>query len=199
MKRLLVGLLLFFAPSCAALSLTPANPFDTVRALTNAEGNIMCSAVVIAPDRALTAAHCLEPIMSVDGVKVERTAIFNGTDSALLDAPGLQCPCAEIGTPKVGDKAVAIGFPAGGPKRVTAEVEIKFIGILKDFAPWILSEHREFPMIGIHDFVLIPGDSGGGLFVGDKLVGTNSAMIMMPPYGLPFGNVFSPIPDALLH
>jgi hypothetical protein len=79
-----------------------------------------CSGTVIAPDRVLTAKHCIDAaayIRDRDGIW-HRTAggrIHDTQDAAVLWVPGIRCPCAPIASHIVmqNAEARAVGFPLG--------------------------------------------------------------------------------------
>lgn len=186
--RYLVCVLLVLLPGC---QLGISDPAPTVRLLTT-DGKHVCSAVVIKPEVALTAKHCVdEPKLAVDGFAVTGIAPGEG-DVATLTVPGLQCPCAPIGKrPAIGSKAHAIGFPGthGGVRRVTPEAFVYKVGAASEIFPWL-------EIVGTFIYtlpsVLSPGDSGGGLFQwqggGWRLIGINSHVL--------YSNPFIPLPHV---
>lgn len=194
MRKFLAGVVLFLVPGCYW-----QDPAATVRKL-EAPGVGWCSAVVIAPDTALTAKHCLGPeTLLVDGHKVTAAVPSPDEDIAVLTAPGLACPCAEFGKkPKPGDKVKAIGFPGSlkGEKRTTKETTVKLIGPPSAILPFIpLTE----TYIYTKESILETGDSGGGLFVQEwdgswSLVGINSHIIYANPFfPIPLTSGFVPV------
>lgn len=129
-----------------------------------------CSAVVVAPGKAYTAQHCTDVPGTVveQGGKYLPVAVVNIPDPvkdfAILEVPGLECPCAQPVGPEyvnslpTGVPVAAIGFPYG-ELRVTYGT---MFGYLTMFGP------------GGDTYVLIatsaradPGNSGGGLFARD--------------------------------
>jgi len=120
-----------------------------------------CSAVTIAPNTALTAAHCSAiskmTIEMDNGVRypvVAWMAAMNGQDLMLLMAPGLSCPCAKAPAYKAqaDEPALAGGYPWGLAKFVTH-------GSIQGR---IMYESSEYVLT---DTPIAPGNSGGGLFV----------------------------------
>lgn len=163
-------------------------PMETVRAIS-VEGDVTCSAVVVAPNVAITARHCLSRGLEVDSIAVAyiTAAAPENEDIAMLYAPGLLCPCAVLGErPAVGSPVLAIGFPQGGARRITAVALVRLIGKPVDIAPF-----EQHP-IATGDFIITDapildyGDSGGGLFTIQDgewvVVGVNSIGIPAAPY-----------------
>jgi hypothetical protein len=158
-------------------------PAETVRVIANAEGKKYCSAVVVAPDHALTARHCISYGMRVDGVDVAYVTapLVQHEDAALIAAPGLECPCAFIGElPAPGDTVVAIGFPGAldGKQHVTESAKVRAVLRLREFAPWAQGPLAAGTFIFTDKPILLAGDSGGGLFALQDgqwvLIGINS-------------------------
>jgi len=153
-KRWIVAaLLLAFATAAYAL-----NPFAdaraTVRLVTGDPATRTCSAVVIAPEVALTAKHC-EVIagMLVDGKPAKIVKSHAVEDVTLLSVPGLACPCAEVSTvrPMLDETMLFIGWLYGDFK-MTARGE--YLGTTKD----------EGASYGVGVAPAGPGISGGGVF-----------------------------------
>lgn len=208
--RVLLAALLFVLPACATLG--TANPEATVRhflgKLPKVEGQeqkyASCSAVVIHPGVALTAKHCLvDGEITVGGLAVTATDPEPTRDIAVLAVPGLQCPCATIGSkPAVGDPVLKIGFPgkAGryGKQHISDEVAISVIGSVQDVVPWVPEGELPGTFIFTEKNILAPGDSGGGLFALQygtwRLVGINSFMLAANPFmPVPVTSGFVPI------
>lgn len=149
----------------------PAVPADTVRVVQDADSDKVCSAVVIAPNRAVTARHCVSYGMAVDGILVEIIVIpgEQNRDMAVLFVPGLQCPCAEIGgRPVHGTRVVMVGFPSKleGERRVSQSARVNYIGSAYTIAPWLppIPEIRNSVYIFTDKAIAESGDSGGALF-----------------------------------
>lgn len=177
--RAVVIAVLMFLSSCAA---AVASPAATVRAVHYGETQ-GCSAVVIAPDYALTARHCLTGGgITVDGMTVDYVAgpAIETRDIALLHAPGLACPCAAIGErPQTGDVMAVIGYPAEQPG-VRKEIfgQVHSVGTVLALAPFFAgTPYADVVMIFSDKPILEAGESGGGMFVVQndewRLVGIN--------------------------
>lgn len=122
------------------------------------DGLSSCSAVMITPDWALTAYHCMDmtsPVLVIQGTKYPALDGYGNPnlDLALINVPGAPCPCAKVidVMPIPGDIVYIVGFPYGMAKVVTSgEVQGRVI------------------IQGI-EYVLTtaparPGNSGGGVF-----------------------------------
>lgn len=119
-----------------------------------------CGAVMVAPERALTATHCLarpNAALHIDGkaYPVFTGFALPGQDVAIIIVPGAPCPCASVRgiSGAEGEWAVVVGFPYDVAK-VTTYGEIQ--GHVKN------TEDGQ-------DYVLVtapvaPGNSGGGVY-----------------------------------
>jgi len=144
------------------LALSPAqaaNPFADARAATRKLSSSVvrntCSAVVIAPNRALTAKHCAEiPGLLVDGLPATVTRAHPVEDIAELNVPGIACPCVQISAtrPALDESIVVVGYLYGDVK-ITARGE--YLGDV--VTP--TGEHY-----GVVMAMVGPGVSGGGVF-----------------------------------
>jgi S1-C subfamily serine protease len=184
-------------------------PADAVRVVA-VEDTKFCSAVVIAPGVALTAGHCLQRNLTVDGLKVDVVVTApDGKDIAVLRVPGLECPCAERGVrPAQGDKVLAIGFPVDreGNRIVSPEAGVQAVGALRLVAPsFPPSPHADEDYIRTDAAIIDHGDSGGGLFARQngvwKVVGINALGIPEGPCtmfscGKEVGSAFVPVDVA---
>lgn len=165
-------------------------PVDAVRLMT-VEGEHACSAVVIAPNVALTAGHCLRPDdeMRVDGKLVTVVKFPAGKDIAVLRVPGLACPCVSFGVkPQKGDQIIAVGYPGDreGEREVSAVARVKDVTELNNV--WPLPEPLP-AKVGDDEYifsdpVIRPGYSGGAAFSmqdGEwRVVGINAISIGQP-------------------
>ena len=135
---------------------------EVVAKFTSAEAPGMnCSAVVVAPEIALTAGHCADipsPQLELENgllLPVESVNALEDRDLAVMIVPGLECPCAFIdyANPALKDEiAYAVGYPYG-------LMQILTIGHIQG------RETSEGPEYLLSTTPLAPGNSGGGLFV----------------------------------
>ena len=141
----------------------------TVHKMHNARQT--CGAVMIAPERAMTAAHCLgmeSPVLTIDGVDYPLTEGYAATprDVAVLIVPGAPCPCAALQGKAVeaGDWVVVVGYPYNLAQVVTyGEVQARIVNP-EDGQEYVLATAS-----------VAPGNSGGGVFnVNGYLVGITS-------------------------
>jgi V8-like Glu-specific endopeptidase len=161
---LLLGVALVVVP---ALAFAQPNPVKVAAAATvqmYVDDVEMCSAVVVAPGMALTAAHCkMEGSMALerDGKRYPITAWSfprAGEDVAIITVPGLGCACAPIGgAPLVETEqdVVIIGFPNGNSQAATYG--------------WVVGRgvvHGKKVII-LKGASVRGGNSGGGVFVVD--------------------------------
>jgi S1-C subfamily serine protease len=196
MKRLVLGLALLLASTLYGSTIAP--PYQAVRMITDSNGDQRCSAVVIKPGMAYTARHCIDDDgMRVDGHHVEEVITYRATtpDVAIIFAPGLECPCADVGvSPSVGDQTLAVGFAGSlkGDYRISAVGIVKHVGVLRDFAPWLDGEDGDFATAQyiVTNPIIEPGDSGGALFAMQggqwRLVGIVSIGMFDPATCVPF-------------
>ena len=117
----------------------------------------VCSAVMLSPERAITANHCTKydtlslRINGVDYPVLERAANPE-RDLAILVVPNAPCPCATIRGRRVEQDEVAylVGHPSGGPQTVSA-------GRVQGY----VTTTREQVVLSADG---APGKSGGGMF-----------------------------------
>ena len=139
------------APERATLT----NPVHPMR-----DESRVCSVVMIAPERALTAAHCLNmnaPNVEINGHLYAVTEGYAASprDIAVLIIPGAPCPCAVVSdTPLVeGDWVAAVGYPFDLARVVTyGEFQARIID---------KADGQEYLLVTA---LGAPGNSGGGLF-----------------------------------
>lgn len=124
------------------------------------EAGASCSAVMIAPERALTAAHCLgmnAPVVTINGYDypVLEGYAASPRDIAILIIPGAPCPCARFAdtTAEEGDPAVVVGYP-WAMLRVVTYGEIQGRIVLEE-------DGQEYLFVTA---LVAPGNSGGGVF-----------------------------------
>lgn len=159
----------------------------TVRPIVDSEGDVACSVVVLRPGVARTATHCLPLIVTVDGLKPTRITYQHDTDAAILEVPGLQCPCAvEAQSPAAaGEIIYAVGFPYYGPPQPSPQVitgpgTVVRIGTINARLPQcpLAEPVCRMDFIEVEPAILDGGQSGGGAFVLRDghwvLIGTNS-------------------------
>jgi S1-C subfamily serine protease len=147
---------------------TDSLPYDTVR-MVRLQDHQHCSAVVIAPGIALTAAHCLQRHITVDGLKVDGiVAPADDKDIAVLRVPGLKCPCAVRGVrPAKGDQVLAVGFPANrdGEQAISPVARVRSVGELRLEFPFLADMEESAEHFIVTDAPIVShGDSGGALF-----------------------------------
>ena len=146
--------------------------FDQIRAatwqLTGEQGT--CSAVAIKPDVLLTAAHCDQKDMLINGKTAIKVKKDESTDLMLLYVPTLNSPVVSVAdeSPEQDTPVVASGYPLGqGPHLTEGRMQYKEEGgYMRTTTP------------------IVFGNSGGGMFAFDgfsyKLVGINSAIAVAP-------------------
>lgn len=167
-----------------ALALVPAaaigaatNPVRVAAAATlpleTADGSLrFCSLVVVAPDTAMTAAHCnaAPQASTIQNGKRLQITLWDldpaGRDLALLTIPGLECPCVPVGSKDdlvVGDPTVVFGYPFGGPLVATEGTYLSSRDVLvsNETSPPSYTTYSVLVTAG----AIFGGNSGGGLFV----------------------------------
>lgn len=153
---------------------TPASPTpdarDYVRYASGAFAS--CSAVVIKPNLAATAAHCVNEVSKVDGLSVTDVLVVPNTDRAYLKVPGLQCPCVAvphkdaalaIDQSFIGQSVKVIGYPLGNA--FDPPIKVVTVGVVKAYAH-IWDDFRVHKEPGyLAEVAVIGGMSGGGVFL----------------------------------
>ena len=178
-------------------ALTESLPQSAVHWYVASDGRGACSAVTIAFEKMLTAAHCLDAgldlVVTKDGIV---HTVYGGKrsqnhDVAIIYVRGVYCPCAPVTLtePVVGEPVMVIGFPRGEwmpeqPGKVIAVASIMDRLILLFGPPPEDLDESQLPLYYvrseylIHSAELIGGHSGGGTFVmpdGEwKLIAMNS-------------------------
>lgn len=181
MKSVLAVFLSLFLAACAALP-TPTPVQEPVRINTFSQlrqatyqligDEATCSAVVIAPEKVLTAAHCDQPGMKVDGKPATSIRKNETADLMLLFVDGLGCPCVPVAKelPKVDQRVFTIGFPLGLGKVMTE-------GRMQE----LTNPNPEFAHYMLVTSPVVFGNSGGPVFAMNeqyeyRVVGVVSAL-----------------------
>ena len=163
MKTLLAGLL-----SLVFMGTTPVTPADhgniredmtrAVHQMTDEPTRSSCSVVMIAPQEALTARHCMgmeSPVVTINGVAYPVTFAYGNPaiDLALLIIPNAPCPCVKPSAKaaKEADHVALVGYPYGLHKVVT----------YGEFQGRVIIQGIEY---GLITAPARPGNSGGGVF-----------------------------------
>lgn len=154
MKSLIAGLLAFSLVGCAPVSIKQSDPdfayMRQVTKLVKVGESGSCSGVVVAPVHVLTAAHCQNATLSVDGKPARIIKISTEADLMLLEVevgwPGVKVADKQ---PDADSKIYTIGFPLSvGQVLTEGRVQV--------------ADHRE---IGPHDMLVsspvVFGNSGG--------------------------------------
>ena len=155
-----------FLAAAFMLGTTHAYADHPVRAIVAASVHKMheegrgCSAVMIAPERALTAAHCLameSPSVSIGGYDypVMEGYAASPRDVAVLIIPGAPCPCVPVAdTPlAIGDFVAVAGYPLSIALTVTyGEMQARVL---------LPEDGQEYLLVTA---LATSGHSGGGVF-----------------------------------
>lgn len=131
---------------------------EAVHKMHSARGT--CSAVMIAPERAMTAKHCIDmesPQLNVSGRDYVITEAYANSvlDLAVLIVPGAPCPCSTIREEpaREGELAMVVGYPYGIARVTTyGEVQGRFTNP---------EDKQEYVLVTAPT---APGNSGGGVF-----------------------------------
>ena len=180
MKYLLMSLALFLVVGCSHISNTDRQ--TTVQVLSE-DGN--ASAVMVAPNRALTAAHVTRmEKLTIDGKPAKVLKVDELADVALLEVDR-DCPCATVASiPVAVDGAISmIGYPIAS---VIDNKQVRVLGhFLFDLSYANANVKRTF---SIYWGFSAPGSSGGGVYNADgELVGIISGIPSLPGTGGMFG------------
>jgi S1-C subfamily serine protease len=180
-----------------AVSLTAGanpNPIKDAAAATLPIENLRgddryCSSVVVAPGVALTASHCDigEPASVEQNGKNLPIKSWShdilGRDLAMVEVPGLQCPCVPLGNAaedlRPDTPVVVIGFPWGGEQTtshgVVGTYQLVCYGPDECLMQWSTSAWSR------------PGSSGGPVFV---IVDSKAWLLGILVGGAPTGESF---------
>ena len=160
LKAMMFSALVIISTITASYAVAWTGPEQLAREATRkwVAGDANCSVVVIAPGKALTAAHCEElAIMggTVDGLAVTAVAPSYDRDLATIDVPGLACPCVPVSprSANIGEVVIVTGFPYGSPVVVLTRGEVQ--------GDW---PYEGQPHV-LTTAPVAPGNSGGGVFI----------------------------------
>jgi len=165
-------------------ALTESLPQSAVHWYVASDGSGGCSAVTIAFETLLTAAHCLDAgldrVVTKDGIvhKVYGGKRSQNHDMAIIKAEGVYCPCVPItlSEPIKGEPVLVLGFPAGewkpavqGTVLAVANPVDRLLLLYGPFPPGFSAADIPLYYVWadyvIHSAPLIGGHSGGGTFV----------------------------------
>ena len=154
LSAVLVSVALVFSSPVWAVHGTEAA--TTVHKLQDA--GMICSAVMIAPEWALTVRHCMEmtsPVLTINNIDYPVIEGYGNPvlDLALFYVPEAPCPCAKPSAVKVkeGESVIIIGYPYGIGRVVTTG----------EFQGRVILDGIEY---GMTTAPVRPGNSGGGVF-----------------------------------
>ena len=177
----------------AADGLTVEQALAAVRTVKDSDRDHSCSAVVVAPGRAVTAAHCAPHAAFVEDVAVSIVTVMRTQDIAVLTVPGLECPCApmEFTPPAKGEKVVVIGRRQYTTAvRMTKPGRVVGTGLHRDVFPREPRIGDTWPVFLTNTWTWFTpaltenGDSGGGTFAvrkdGLHYVAVNSVGVNRP-------------------
>ena len=145
--------------------------------ISNDRGN--GSGVLIAPNLMLTVAHLVKEhspetplVVGSDKKPITILKVDESTDLALVWVDKLDCPCVLVAKylPKVDDKVQIVGFPL----YETVKTQILTEGLIQGF---VLDEFRI-----VTSAPIAPGNSGGGLFKKNELIGIVSQGVQIGDY-----------------
>lgn len=162
MKSLLIGLLTLVLSACSYLPIKLSDQAtigflrQATHELTSQDGS--CTVVMVMPETALTAAHCIGNELKVNGYNAVVLKINHTADLALLGVAGQMCPCVPIAetNPKQDEYVAVIGYPLDLGQVVT---EGRVQGLLPDTI-----EHVRAKYLMLITAPVIFGNSGGPVF-----------------------------------
>lgn len=153
---------------------TPEHSVVTVRATGCRRTSTRSAGVVVAPGLIVTVAHSVAGEDDVSIVLPDRStldarvaAIDTRADLAVLRVPGLRVASAPLGASSDGPASFVSapeGAPTGEAVDIVRSVTVRTSDIYREGT-------YERPGLELADASVDPGDSGGGLFQGGRLVG----------------------------
>lgn len=140
------------------------------------DGARLCSAVLVGPDVALTARHCVEDfrggaVVHPDGRAhaVVEAAVAADEDIAFLRLVPASTTAAEVGVTQDGTSGYVLGYGCSGGAKLDAR-PVRFLRRVQTPDPTNL-------ILDVWSGVACKGDSGGGVFVDGKLVGISVGIV----------------------
>lgn len=176
MLRTLAFFIFLYAPAAFA-----AAPVYTVPVL-DLEGDTICSAALLSPTTALTAAHCVDSAFAPVLMKCGKEFTFGlvtkysvEDDLAVVDT-FMPCEAATVlkvaeKDPDEGTDILVQGHPGGGPRTTTAGVVSRY-----DYIVWPRLPPR---YVMISDATVSGGNSGGPAIINGTLAGICQAKLCL--------------------